>query len=50
MKHWLLTALSFAAVHVGAMRLIYREAPESAAGLAQTLYAALASGLLMGVV
>ncbi len=42
-------ALSFAAVHVGAMRLIYREAPESAAGLAQTLYAALASGLLMGI-
>lgn len=43
-----LHALSFAAAHVGAMRLLYREAPEAAAGMAQTLYAALASGLLMG--
>lgn len=41
-------ALSFAAAHVGAMRLLYREAPESAAGMAQTLYGALSSGLLMG--
>lgn len=44
-----LHALSFAATHVGAMRLIYREAPESAAGMAQTLYAALSAGLLMGL-
>jgi PPP family 3-phenylpropionic acid transporter len=44
-----LHALSFASAHVGAMRLLYREAPQSAAGLAQTLYAALASGLLMGL-
>ncbi len=43
-----LHALSFASAHVGAMRLLFREAPQSAAGLAQTLYAALASGLLMG--
>jgi len=43
-----LHALSFAAAHVGAMRLLYREAPESAATMAQTLYAALSAGLLMG--
>jgi PPP family 3-phenylpropionic acid transporter len=40
--------LSFAAVHVGAMRLIYREAPPAAAAMAQTLYSALSSGLLIG--
>lgn len=44
-----LHALSFASAHVGAMRLLYRETPQANAGLAQTLYAALASGLLMGV-
>ena len=43
-----LHALSFAAAHVGAMRLLYREAPEHAAAMAQTLYAALSAGLLMG--
>jgi PPP family 3-phenylpropionic acid transporter len=43
-----LHALSFAAAHVGAMRLLYREAPENAAAMAQTLYAALSAGLLMG--
>lgn len=43
-----LHALSFAAAHVGAMRLIFREAPENAAAMAQTLYAALSAGLLMG--
>lgn len=43
-----LHALSFAAAHVGAMRLLYREAPESSAGMAQTLYAALSGGILMG--
>ena len=41
-------ALSFAATHVGAMRLLYREVPQSRAGLAQTLYAALGGGLLLG--
>ncbi|MCL4715349.1 MAG: MFS transporter [Hyphomonadaceae bacterium] len=43
-----LHALSFAAAHVGAMRLIHREAPEHAATMAQTLYAALSAGVLMG--
>jgi MFS transporter, PPP family, 3-phenylpropionic acid transporter len=43
-----LHALSFAAAHVGAMRIIYRETPESAAGMAQTLYSSLSSGLLLG--
>jgi PPP family 3-phenylpropionic acid transporter len=43
-----LHALSFAAAHVGAMRLLYREAPESGAAMAQNIYAALSSGLLMG--
>ena len=41
-------ALSFAAAHVGAMRLLSREAPENAAAMAQTLYSALSSGLLLG--
>lgn len=44
-----LHALSFAAAHVGAMRLLYREAPESGAAMAQNIYAAVSSGLLMGV-
>lgn len=44
-----LHALSFAAAHVGAMRLLYREAPESGAAMAQNIYAAISSGLLMGV-
>lgn len=43
-----LHALSFAAAHVGAMRLLYREAPESGAAMAQNIYAAVSSGLLMG--
>lgn len=43
-----LHALSFAAAHIGAMRLIYREAPDESAGMAQTLYAALSGGVLMG--
>ncbi len=49
---WLLQALhafSFAATHVGTMRVIQREAPEAVAGLAQTLYAALGGGLLLGI-
>ena len=40
--------LSFAAAHVGAMRLLYREAPEHSQGMAQTLYAAVSGGLLIG--
>jgi MFS transporter, PPP family, 3-phenylpropionic acid transporter len=44
-----LHALSFAAAHIGAMRLIFREAPESAAATAQTLYSGLSAGLLMGL-
>lgn len=43
-----LHALSFAAAHVGAMRLIHREASEQSATMAQTLYAALSAGVLMG--
>lgn len=43
-----LHALSFAAAHVGAMRLIYRETPDNAAAMAQTLYSSLSSGLLLG--
>ena len=35
------TLFSFAAAHVGAMRLLYRETPEHAAAMAQTLYAGL---------
>ena len=42
-----LHALSFAAAHVGAMRLIYRE--YSAAAMAQTLYSSFSSGLLLGL-
>lgn len=45
----LLHALTFAAAHVGAMRLLFRETPLLAQGLSQTLYAALASGLFMGL-
>lgn len=44
-----LHALSFAAVHVGALKLVQREAPPAIAGVAQTLYAALASGTLAGL-
>jgi len=49
---WLLQALhalSFAAAHVGAMRLLYREAPDNAAAMAQTLYSTLSSGVLLGL-
>lgn len=41
-------ALSFAAAHVGAMRLIHRETPETSAAMGQTLYAVLSGGILMG--
>lgn len=44
----MLHALSFAATHVGGMRLVYREAPERVAGMAQTIYAILTGGVLMG--
>jgi PPP family 3-phenylpropionic acid transporter len=43
-----LHALSFAAAHVGAMRLLFRETPESAAAMGQTLYSTLSGGILMG--
>ncbi len=43
-----LHALSFAATHVGAMRLIYRNTPEENAAMAQALYAAVSAGVLMG--
>lgn len=43
-----LHALSFAAAHVGAMRLLYRDTPEASAAMAQTLYAVMTGGLLMG--
>jgi PPP family 3-phenylpropionic acid transporter len=43
-----LHVLSFAATHVGAMRLLFRDTPEQSAAMAQTLYAALSGGLLMG--
>ncbi len=48
---WPLQALhfaSFAAAHVGAMRLLYRDTPEHSAAMAQTLYAATSGGVLMG--
>lgn len=41
--------LSFAAAHIGAMRLIFREAPETSAATAQTLYSGMSAGLLMGL-
>jgi PPP family 3-phenylpropionic acid transporter len=44
-----LHALSFAATHVGALRLVMRTAPEEVVGLAQTLHAALAAGVLLGL-
>jgi PPP family 3-phenylpropionic acid transporter len=44
-----LHALSFAAAHVGALKLVQREAPAHLAGVAQTLYAAVASGTLAGL-
>lgn len=43
-----LHALSFAAAHVGAMRLMYRDTPEHSAVMAQTLYAGMSAGLMMG--
>jgi PPP family 3-phenylpropionic acid transporter len=43
-----LHALSFAAAHVGAMRLLQRETPEHSAAMAQTLYAVMSGGFLMG--
>lgn len=43
-----LHALTFAAAHVAAMRLISRTAPEAASGLAQTLYSAVTAGVFMG--
>ena len=44
-----LHALTFAAAHVGAIKLVQREAPAHVAGVAQTLYAGLAFGTLAGL-
>ncbi|MGD9982315.1 MAG: MFS transporter [Hyphomonadaceae bacterium] len=43
-----LHALTFAAAHVGAMRILYRDTPDHSAAMAQTLYAGMSAGLLMG--
>jgi PPP family 3-phenylpropionic acid transporter len=43
-----LHALSFASAHIGAMRLLFRETPDNAGAMAQTLYATLSSGVLLG--
>lgn len=43
-----LHVLSFAATHVGAMRLLMRVAPEAVHGLSQSIYSGLSMGLLMG--
>ncbi len=45
----LLHAASFAATHVGAMRLILRDAPERAYSFAQTIHSGVAMGALMGL-
>ncbi len=48
---WPLQAMqvfTFAAVHVGAMRLLYRDTPEHSAAMALTLYASMSGGLLAG--
>lgn len=44
-----LHTLTFCAAHVGALRILIREAPEEVAGLAPTFYAALHGGLFMGI-
>lgn len=44
-----LHALTYAATHVGAIRLLTEETPEEAAGLGMMLYTALAAGLIMGI-
>ena len=43
-----LHACSFACAHVGAMRLLHRDAPPTASAMAQTLYAVLSGGVLLG--
>ncbi|MFZ4068772.1 MAG: MFS transporter [Caulobacterales bacterium] len=45
----LLHAATFAAAYVGAIRIVQRETPDAIAGVGQTLYSGLASGLLMGL-
>jgi PPP family 3-phenylpropionic acid transporter len=44
-----LHALSFSPAHIGALRIIQREAPEEHSVFLQTLYAALHAGLIMGL-
>ncbi len=45
----LLHAATFAATHVGALRIVERETPPEISGLGMTLYAALAAGTPMGL-
>lgn len=44
-----LHALTFAACHVGALRIVYQESPEEAAGFAGALYSGTAGGLFIGL-
>jgi PPP family 3-phenylpropionic acid transporter len=44
-----LHALTFAASHLGAMRIVYEEAPQEASGFAGAIYAAVAGGTLLGL-
>lgn len=49
---WLLQGLhafTFAAAHLGAMRIVYEEAPPGAAGFAGALYGAVSGGTFMGL-
>lgn len=45
-----LHALTFAATHLGAMRIVYEETPPETAGVAGAVYAAVAGGTLLGAV
>lgn len=44
-----LHALTFAACHLGAMRIVYEEIPEGQAGFAGALYGAVSGGTLLGL-
>lgn len=44
-----LHALTFAACHLGAMRIVYEEIPEERAGFAGALYGAVSGGTLLGL-
>lgn len=45
-----LHAVSFAAAHVGALRIVHRDAPQAVASGAQTLYAGFTGGTMTGLV